>query len=73
MRIAVNRKLVGDLGGATVVSEACRPLVRRPPAPLKALPHAEPANLVLFVPKLAQYLAHPAVMAVARELLDEHV
>ncbi len=33
----------------------------------------EPCNAVLFLPQLAEFLAHPAVTGVAREVLDEHI
>ena len=37
------------------------------------LPGNEPCHQVLFLPQLAEYLAHDAVAGVAREALDDHI
>ena len=37
------------------------------------LPGNEPCHQVLFLPQLAEYLAHDAVAGVARETLDDHI
>eukprot|EP01052_Picozoa_sp_SAG31_P039372 SAG31_NODE_5448_length_2529_cov_2.282367_2_plen_212_part_00 len=72
-RISANREMVRALEHPNVAAKAGELVLRMPPAPLKALPHVDPANLVLFMPKFAEHFAHPAVLAVVRDLLDEHV
>ena len=51
-------------------NEKARSLQRQPRFPLR---HHSACNAVLFLPQLAEFLAHEAVIGVAREALDEHV
>lgn len=54
----------------TAAREGDPSAVQRRPTPL---PGNSAAHQVLFLPQLAEFLAHDAVTAVARETLDDHI
>ena len=69
-RVGAVRDEVEHATGAIATNTRTRELVREGRG-LTA--QNDPCNAVLFVPQLAEYLAHPAVTGTARDVLDEHI
>jgi hypothetical protein len=68
--VARVRREVADATPRIQANGLSRELVRRGNP---RLPHSPTANAVLFLPHLSEFLAHEAVLGVAREMLDDHV